>query len=200
MDGDFCPLSDLIHLSKQYNAPLIVDEAHAIGVVGKSGEGLSQHENLQDDIFSRIYTFGKACGCHGAVVTGSKQLKDYLINFARSFIYTTALPEHSVAAIQASYNTFPFLNDERQHLQQLIQYFQQAELKFEKLPSLTPIQIVIVPGNDAVKTIASQLQEAGFDIRPILYPTVPSGKERLRIVLHSFNTLNEVEQLVEILS
>lgn len=200
MDGDLCPLSDLIHLSKQYNAHLIIDEAHAIGVVGETGEGLSQYEKLQDDIFCRVYTFGKACGCHGAVVTGSQQLKDYLINFARSFIYTTALPEHSAAAIQASYNTFPSLNDERQHLQMLIHYFQQARLKFEKLPSLTPIQIVIVPGNDTVKTLASQLQEAGFDIRPILYPTVPSGKERLRIVLHSFNTLYEVEQLVKILS
>ena len=200
MDGDLCPLPDLIHLSKQYNAHLIIDEAHAIGVVGKTGEGLSQHENLQEEIFCRIYTFGKACGCHGAVVTGSHQLKDYLINFARSLIYTTALPEHSVAAIQASYNTFPFLNNERRHLQQLIQYFQQAELQFEKLSSPTPIQIVIIPGNDAIKLIARQLQEAGFDVRPILYPTVPSGKERLRIVLHSFNTLNEVEQLVKILS
>lgn len=200
MDGDLCPLSGLIHLSKKYNAHLIIDEAHAVGVVGKTGEGLSQHENLQDDIFCRVYTFGKACGCHGAVVTGSQQLKDYLINFARSFIYTTALPEHSVAAIQASYSTFPFLNDERQHVQQLIQHFQRAALQFEKLPSSTPVQIVLIPGNDTVKTIASQLQEAGFDIRPILYPTVPSGKERLRIVLHSFNTLDEVERLVKILS
>ena len=74
------------------------------------------------------------------------------------------------------------------------------ELKFEKLSSPTPIQIVIVPGNEVVKAIALQLQEAGFDIRPILYPTVPLGKERLRIVLHAYNTMSEVEQLVKILS
>ena len=92
MDGDFCPLQQLIHLSKKYNAHLIIDEAHAIGVIGEKGEGLCQQENVQHEIFCRVYTFGKACGCHGAVVVGSQQLKNYLINFARSFIYTTALP------------------------------------------------------------------------------------------------------------
>jgi len=200
MDGDFCPLQQLVSLSKKYNAHLIIDEAHAIGVIGENGEGLCQHENLHNEIFCRVYTFGKACGCHGAAVTGSQQLKDYLINFARSFIYTTALPEHSVAAIQASYNTFPFLNDERKHLKKLIDYFQNAALKFQKLNSSTSIQIVIIPGNDVVKDIALQLQEAAFDVRPILYPTVPLNKERLRIVLHAFNTINEVEELVKILS
>lgn len=200
MDGDICPLQQLVHLRKKYHAHLIIDEAHAIGVIGKNGEGLCQHENLQNEIFCRIYTFGKACGCHGAVVAGSQQLKDYLINFARSFIYTTALPEHAVAAIQASYNTSPFLDNERKHLQQLIKFFQQAELKFEKLSSSTPIQIVIVPGNEIVKNIALELQNAGFDVRPILYPTVPLNKERLRIVLHAFNTIHEVEELIKILS
>lgn len=200
MDGDFCPLQQLIQLSKKYNAHLIIDEAHAIGVIGENGEGLCQHEIVQQEIFCRVYTFGKACGCHGAAVTGSQQLRDYLINFARSFIYTTALPEHATAAIQAAYNTFPFLKDERKHLQQLINYFQQAKLRFEKLNSQTPVQIVIIPGNDVVKNVALQLQEAGFDIRPILYPTVPAGKERLRIVLHAFNTMQEVEEIIKILS
>lgn len=200
MDGDFCPLQQLVALSKKYKAHLIIDEAHAIGVVGMQGEGLCQHENLQDEIFCRVYTYGKACGCHGAAVAGSQQLKDYLINFARSFIYTTALPEHSVATIKASYHTFPYLNEERIQLQKLISYFQKAELRFEKLQSSTPIQIVIIPGNDVVKDIALQLQQSGFDVRPILYPTVPLNKERLRIVLHAFNTLTEVDQLVKILS
>jgi 8-amino-7-oxononanoate synthase len=200
MDGDFCPLEELVSLSKKYNAHLIIDEAHAIGVVGKQGEGLCQHKNLQHEIFCRIYTFGKACGCHGAAVTGSQQLKDFLINFARSFIYTTSLPEHAVAAIKAGYNTFPFLNEERNHLHELIKYFQQADIRFEKLRSSTSVQIVIIPGNEEVKKIAFQLQKSGFDIRPILYPTVPAGKERLRIVMHAFNTMNEAEQLVKILS
>ena len=200
MDGDFCPLHELILLSKNYNAHLIVDEAHAIGVIGLQGEGLCQYEHLEQDIFCRVYTFGKACGCHGAVVCGSQNLKDYLINFARSFIYTTALPEHAVATIQASYNTFPFLQNERVHLQRLIHYFQQAALKFDKLNSSTPVQIVIIPGNEEVKKIAAQLQHEGFDIRPILYPTVPLNKERLRIVIHAFNTIDEIEELINILS
>jgi len=200
MDGDFCPIHSLVTVSKNYNAHLIIDEAHAIGVVGAKGEGLLQQEIVHDEIFCRVYTFGKACGCHGAVVAGSQQLKDYLINFARSFIYTTALPEHAAAVINASYNTFPFLQEERAHLQRLIHYFQQSGLKFEKLPSLTPIQIVMVPGNDAVKQTAARLQSTGFDIRPILYPTVPLNKERLRIVLHAFNTIDEVDEVVNILS
>jgi 8-amino-7-oxononanoate synthase len=200
MDGDFCNLQQLVSLSKQYNAHIIIDEAHAIGVTGVQGEGLCQCENIQHEIFCRVYTYGKACGCHGAAVSGSQQLKDYLINFSRSFIYTTALPEHAVAAIIASYDTFPFLSDERKHLQKLISYFQNAELKFAKLNSSTSIQIVIIPGNDVVKNIALQLQQAGFDVRPILYPTVPLNKERLRVVLHAFNTISEVEELVKILS
>lgn len=200
MDGDFCPLQQMAALSKKYNAHIILDEAHAIGVIGENGEGLCQSENLDQEIFCRVYTFGKACGCHGAVVCGSQQLKDYLINFARSFIYTTALPEHATAVIQAAYNTFPFLKEERAHLQRLIEYFQQAAIKFEKLHSITPIQIVMIPGNEEVKKIAAQLQHEGFDVRAILYPTVPLNKERLRIIIHAFNTIDEIEELIHILS
>lgn len=200
MDGDFCPLQKIVALSKTYNAHVIIDEAHAIGVIGEKGEGLCQSENLEQKIFCRVYTFGKACGCHGAAVCGSQQLKDYLINFARSFIYTTALPEHAAGVIQASYNTFPFLKEERAHLQRLIEYFQQAAIKFEKLPSSTPVQIVMIPGNEAVKNIAAQLQHEGFDVRAILYPTVPLNKERLRIIIHAFNTIDEIEELINILS
>lgn len=200
MDGDFCCLNEMIDLCKRFNAHLILDEAHATGIVGENGEGLAQKENMQPEIFCRIYTYGKACGVHGASIVGSKKLKDYLINFARSFIYTTALPEHAVAAIQASYQTFPFLHKERNHLKALIGYFQQAVLKFKKLVSETPIQVVIIPGNDLVKQVASQLQNANLDVRPILYPTIQAGKERLRIVLHSFNTKEQVQSLIENLS
>ncbi|MBS1747954.1 MAG: 8-amino-7-oxononanoate synthase [Bacteroidetes bacterium] len=200
MDGDYCPLEELVALKKKYNAHIIVDEAHAIGVVGENGEGLTQHKNLQDEVFCRVYTFGKACGCHGAVAVGSNKLKDFLINFARSFIYTTALPEQAVAAIRLSYKIFPLLNKERKQLHQLIDIFQQANIRFENLNSFSAIQVVIVPGNDEVKNIAQQLQDHNLDVRPILYPTVPAGKERLRIVLHAFNTLQEIEQLIKILS
>ena len=200
MDGDLCPLQELITLCKKYNAHLMIDEAHATGVIGERGEGLVQQLQLQEQVFCRIHTFGKACGCHGAVVLGSVQLRDYLINFARSFIYSTALPEQAVAAIRASYRLFPTLINERKHLQQLIHLFQAAPISYPKLPSATAIQAVLVPGNEAVKTLAEALQQKGFDVRPILYPTVPKGKERIRIVLHAFNTKAEVQQLTGLLN
>ncbi len=200
MDGDFCDLNNIICLCKKHKAHLIIDEAHATGVVGESGEGLTKKENLQHEIFCRIHTYGKACGVHGAAILGTENLKKYLINFARSFIYTTALPEHAVVAIKASYQTFPFLHNERIRLKELIENFQQAQLKFQKLTSETPIQIVIIPGNEQVKKIAKQLQNKDIDVRPILYPTVPAGKERLRIILHSFNTLEQLQILIKNLS
>ncbi|MFY7900102.1 MAG: aminotransferase class I/II-fold pyridoxal phosphate-dependent enzyme [Chitinophagaceae bacterium] len=199
MDGDFCLLEEIITLCKQYHAHLIIDEAHATGVVGEKGEGLVQHLQYQDWVFARIHTFGKACGTHGAVILGSHNLRNYLINFARSFIYSTALPPHTIATIQKSYQTFPNMHSERNHLQSLILHFQQTELNYEKLISFTPIQIVMVNGNDAVKKLADTIQQKGMDVRPILYPTVPKNKERLRIVLHSFNTINELNTLIAVL-
>jgi 8-amino-7-oxononanoate synthase len=199
MDGDLCPLNELVALATKYNAHLIIDEAHATGVIGEKGAGLVQQLQLQDKIFARVHTFGKACGCHGAAVLGSQQLKSYLLNFARSLIYTTALPEQAVAAIKASYGTFPLMQAEREHLAQLALQFQSAVIAYEKLSSLTPIQAVVVGGNEQTRSLATKLQQAGFDIRPILYPTVPRGKERLRIVLHAFNTPKELSMLVELL-
>lgn len=195
MDGDVCPLNDIITICEKYNAHLILDEAHATGVIGEKGEGLAQKLALQHRIFCRMHAFGKAVGCHGAVVLGSKKLKDYLINFARSFIYSTSLPEHSIAAIKTAYQVFPGLQQERRHLQQLIKAFKAAPAQYEKLSSTTPIQIVMVPGNDNVKKVAAKLQQHDLDVRAILYPTVPKGAERLRIVLHAFNTMEELDLL-----
>ena len=200
MDGDFAPLPEIVTLCRQYKAHLIVDEAHATGVVGERGEGLVQQLQLQQHCFARIHTFGKAVGCHGAVVLGSHTLRDYLINFSRAFIYTTALPESSVEAIRIAYSIFPDMDAERRHLSQLVSGFQQSAISYEKLASLTPIQVVIIPGNDKVKEVAHRLQSANLDVRPILYPTVPKGSERLRIVLHAFNTIPELERLQQLLS
>jgi 8-amino-7-oxononanoate synthase len=200
MDGDKAPLSEIAELCKKYHAQLIVDEAHATGVVGENGAGLVQYLNLHEQCFARIHTFGKAVGCHGAIVLGSALLRNYLINFSRSFIYTTALPEISVHAIKTSYETFPFLINERQHLNKLIQIFQSADKSFQKLISATPIQVVIIPGNEKVKEIATLCQANNLDVRAILYPTVPKGSERLRIVLHAFNTVADLELLMRLLS
>jgi 8-amino-7-oxononanoate synthase len=200
MDGDTAPLQEILDSCVQHNCHLIVDEAHATGMIGEKGEGLAQHLQLHKNCFARIHTFGKALGAHGAVVCGSKLLRDYLINFARPFVYTTALPEASVAAIRIAYDVIAKCNAERSHLQQLIKQFQESRDKLSPsfhLPlSQTPIQGIVIPGNEAVKKVAAKLQASGFDVRPILYPTVPRGSERLRIVLHSFNRKEDVNQLI----
>jgi 8-amino-7-oxononanoate synthase len=198
MDGDLAPLQQLTELCQQHNCHLIIDEAHATGIIGERGEGLTQHLQLHHRCFARVHTFGKALGCHGAVVLGSAALRDYLINFSRPFIYTTALPEVSVAAICASYNIFPALAQERIQLNELVDAFQSAAAnsRYTILQSNTPIQGIVVPGNEAVKQVAARLQKNGLDVRPILYPTVPRGSERLRVVLHSFNMKEEVLKVI----
>ena len=199
MDGDQAPLDAIVSLCHRYGAHLIVDEAHATGVIGAAGEGLVQEKNVQKECFARIHTFGKAVGCHGAIVLGSARLRDYLINFSRAFIYTTALPPASVRAIATAYELFPRMNDQRSRLQQLIRRFRDATIGYERLNSTTPIQVLVVPGNAAVRQVAERLQQGGLDVRPILYPTVPRGGERLRIVIHSFNTPEEIDRLIALL-
>jgi 8-amino-7-oxononanoate synthase len=195
MDGDIAPLAEIAKLCEQYRALLIVDEAHASGVIGERGEGAVQMSGLQKKCFARVHTFGKALGCHGAVILGSHTLREYLINFCRPFIYSTAIPPVSVAAIRSSYDIFPGMTREREMLRKLIAAFNHPEFK----KSETPIQCFIRPGNENVKQIAQKLKESNLDIRPILYPTVPLGEERLRITLHSFNSMEETLQLISIL-
>lgn len=199
MDGDMAPLKEMAAACEKAGAHLIVDEAHATGVVGEQGEGLVQALGLAGKCFARVHTFGKALGCHGAIVLGSDELRKYLVNFSRAFIYTTALPPTAVAAIMASYNLFPYMTEARTHLAALITRFRQATHTLQVLPSETPIQIVLTPGNEFTRRQAAALQSANLDIRPILHPTVPKGQERLRIVLHSFNTFEEVDQCANML-
>jgi 8-amino-7-oxononanoate synthase len=199
MDGDLAPVEELVDICEKYGAHLIIDEAHAIGVIGDKGEGLVQKLGLQEQVFARIYTYGKGPGCHGATIVGSHKLRSYLINFARSFIFTTALPETAIRAIAKSYSIFPGMQAEREKLNFLISFFCAQSLSFEKLKSETPVQGLIIPGNTEVKNIAAILEMKGFDIRPILYPSVPKGKERLRISLHAFNTEDQIFKMTNIL-
>ncbi|RPE08949.1 8-amino-7-oxononanoate synthase [Chitinophaga lutea] len=199
MDGDLAPLTEIAALCEKSGALLIVDEAHATGVIGGKGEGLVQALQLAGSCFARVHTFGKAVGCHGAVVLGSAVLRDYLINYSRSFIYTTALPPQAVAVILAAYGIFPDMQAERRHLQQLIQQFRAGVPEDRRLDSETPIQVVMAPGNEAARGLAQRLQLEGLDVRAILHPTVPRGGERLRVVLHSFNTEQEVAKLIRII-
>lgn len=203
MDGDSPNLVELVFLCEKFNALLVIDEAHALGVFGQNGEGLVQHLGLQDKVFARIMTFGKGLGCHGAVILGSNELKEYLVNFARSFIYTTGLSPHSVATINVAYSFLQAKTDELQKLKQNIQFFK-SELVNQEIDSVfvesdSAIQCAVIEGNTKVKQIAFELQRNGFDIKPILSPTVPEGQERLRICLHSFNTEEEMKALVKFL-
>ncbi len=207
MDGDFPDLVALSNLAEEYNCYLIVDEAHATGVFGEKGQGLVQELEIQDKIFARIITFGKALGCHGAAIFGSKELKDYLINFSRSFIYTTALPPHSVACIIETYILLEVSdnkNSEVVKLKENIRFFQEEILKNELnsyfIKSHSAIHCCIIPGNEAVKKLAHKIQAEGFDVKPIRSPTVPKGKERLRICLHSFNKKEDIKSLVKLLA
>lgn len=207
MDGDFPDLVALSKLARAHNCYLIIDEAHAVGVFGEKGQGLVQELKLQDKVFARIVTFGKALGCHGAAILGSEQLKDYLINFSRSFIFTTALPPHSVACLMEAYKTLEAVDSTNSgvlKLQKNIRFFQKEIRKSGLDPyfikSKSAIHCCIIPGNDAVQKLALQIQAEGFDIKPIRSPTIPKGKERLRICLHSFNTQEDIQSLISLLA
>jgi 8-amino-7-oxononanoate synthase len=204
MDGDTPNLEELAQLSEKYNCHLVIDEAHALAVFGSTGQGLVQNLQLQNQVFARIMTFGKGLGCHGSAILGSQELKDYLINFARSFIYTTGLSPHSVATILVGYQ---HLESEKQTIEKLrenIIHFNQEKnilgLKPMFVRSKSAIQSGIIPGNQNVKSIANLLQEKGFDVKAILSPTVPEGQERLRICLHSYNTKEEISEVLSLLS
>ncbi|WP_338648626.1 pyridoxal phosphate-dependent aminotransferase family protein [Flavobacterium sp. KS-LB2] len=204
MDGDCPNLEELVSVSTKHQCYLVVDEAHALGVFGSTGEGFVQMLGLQDNVFARIMTFGKGLGSHGAVILGSVELKDYLVNFARSFIYTTGLSPHSVATILIAYQQLKKDSVSILKLRENIIYFNQEKnmlgLKPLFVRSKSAIQSAIIPGNEKVKTIANQLQEKGFDVKAILSPTVPEGQERLRFCLHSYNSHEEISEILRLLS
>lgn len=206
MDGDVAPLREIVQLTKQHSACLIVDEAHGTGVIGARGEGLVQHLGLQQEIDVRIHTYGKAMGCHGAAVLGSRDLIDVLINFSRPFIYSTALPPASYAAISHAYDLLRDDVTSRERLHAVIGSFRSriseqdwSAFGTSWLDSTTPIQGLIVGHVTRARKIAEYLQSHELDVRPILSPTVAEGTERLRICLHSFNTEDELDLLFDTL-
>lgn len=202
MDGDEPKLADFIEVCKEFGWHLIVDEAHGLGVCGESGKGSSFQFGGSDDIFARVLTFGKAAGFHGAAVLGSRVLIDYLINFCRPFIYSTALPPSDYKKLQQLLSHLIAAEKERKQLKLLVEQFRKWQLtqtNFNFISSLSPIQNLLVPGNAEVSKLAEYLQENGYDVRPIKNPTVPAGSERLRIILHSYNTAAELDGLTRLL-
>lgn len=201
MDGDSPDLKAFAVFAEERKCYLIVDEAHAVGV---KGGGLIAETGLQDRVFARLVTFGKAIGAHGAAILGTENLRNYLINYARSFIYSTALPPHSVATIIAAYE---YVEEDGAaevfRLQKNIRYFMSEVSKLgiqnNFLKSESAIQGFVLSGNERVKMVSEKLLKKKFDVRPILSPTVPEGKERLRICLHSFNSEAEITDLLNAL-
>lgn len=191
-DGSIVDLPYLCQIAKHYNAHLIVDEAHAVGVYGQRGQGLVAEYNLTDQVFAQVTTFGKALGTYGAVILGQLTLKQALINFAPSYIYTTALPFHALAAIKCSYDLFPYMNAERDHLRKLIQFFREHC----SYSSMSHIQPIPVKGNQSVKQFAQRLATFGLDARALMSPTVQRGHELIRVCLHAFNTEHELNLLL----
>lgn len=199
MDGDTSPLREILELTERYDASLIVDEAHAVGLYKK---GLVCQLELEHRVFARVVTFGKALGCHGAIVLGSALLREYLINFSRSFIYTTAAPFHQLASIKMAYRFLGSADDEIEKLKENISLFKKLlshNKDFTFISSDSAIQCVILGNNNKTREMAAQLQNADLDVRPILSPTVPEGTERLRICLHTFNTKDEITLLADTL-
>ena len=205
MDGDCSPLVELASFCKIVNAHLIVDEAHAIGVFGKNGKGLCDELNIEQLCFARIYTYGKAMGCHGASVVGSEELKHYLINFSRSFIYTTAMPEHNLLSIKAAYQLLKKTIEVEKYEWQNIRYsiedntlMTASQQNF--MDSTSAIHCHILTGNKDVQVFEEKLAKRNFFVKSIKSPTVKEGQERMRLCLHSFNTKDEITELVSLIN
>jgi len=199
MDGDTPPIREISDLTEKHSANLIVDEAHAVGLYGL---GLVDKE-IKDRVFARVVTFGKALGCHGAVVLGSQLLKDYLVNFARSFIYTTGPTLHQLASIKVALELLMHSSAVIESLKDNITLFKQnlhPAAKNMLIFSNSAVQCVLCNNNETAKQMAAGLQNAGLDVRAILSPTVPAGGERIRICLHSFNTPVEIYLLTNFIN
>ncbi len=202
MDGDAPDLKEMLNMCERYGAKLILDEAHALGVFDW---GLAQEQNIHQRIFARIMTFGKGLGCHGAAILGSQSLIQYLTNYSRSFIYTTALPPHSLSTILSAYQHLQKIIDETQStkLHDNIKLFRDTYKKLgltaHFIDSHSAIQSCVISENKQVKLLSEHLRQHNYDVKAILAPTVPQGQERLRFCLHSFNTQSDIEQVLTIL-
>jgi len=202
MDGDFAPLSEIVRLCNRFSAKIVVDEAHSTGVWGEQGEGIVKIQGFEKQVYARIMTFGKALGIHGACICGSNILKDYLINFSRPFIYTTAPGPFEVTAISVA---FDFLSENKtlqSKLKNNVSFFKD-QLKLSKneiIDSDSPIQAIKIFGNKNALHLSTLLNQEGFDVRAILSPTVPLGKERLRICIHAFNNSDEILKISQLLN
>lgn len=201
MEGDVAPLESILRLAKRFGASLIVDEAHAIGVCGPQGRGIAAALGIERELLAVVHTCGKALASAGAFVCGGRELKDFLINRARTFIYSTAMPPYFAGQIRAAVELACAADREREHLREIANELR-SRLKDTGIncgTSSTHIVPVILGSNEAALHAASELQRAGFAAKAIRPPTVPEGTARIRVSLTSRITMEQVVQLAELL-
>ncbi|WP_019583066.1 8-amino-7-oxononanoate synthase [Thioalkalivibrio sp. ALE16] len=202
MDGDIAPLPELAALAREFDAWLMVDDAHGLSVLGATGGGSCQHHGLgADEVPILMGTLGKGFGTAGAFVAGSKALIEALIQTARPYIYTTAMPAALAAATLASVRIAEAAEDRRAHLQGLLQRLGEGldRLGLQHPPPLTPIQPVHIGDARRASAVAERLLAAGFLVPAIRPPTVPEGQARLRITLSASHTESQVDTLLRAL-
>lgn len=201
MDGDIAPLPELAAAARRHSAWLMVDDAHGFGVIGPGGRGSAAHFDLgRSDVPVLMGTLGKACGTFGAFVAGSEELIETLIQEARSYIYTTALPPAVAEATRASLRLLA--DDERRaHLRALIARFREGAqaLGLTVMASHTPIQPLVVGEAERAVNLSAALFERGILVTAIRPPTVPAGTARLRITFTAAHTVTQVDQLLDAL-
>ncbi|HZV63091.1 MAG TPA: 8-amino-7-oxononanoate synthase [Methylophilaceae bacterium] len=201
MDGDIAPLKDLVEVCKRHDAWLLIDDAHGFGVLGQQGQGCLNHFNLKSPHIIYMATLGKAAGVSGAFIAGERVVIDYLIQNARTYIYTTAMPPALAAASLQSVKLIGASHDKRAHLHELIAHLQfRLRLKrWQLMDSATPIQPLVIGSNDEAVLVSEHLLEDGILVPAIRPPTVPKGSARLRISLSAAHTVVDVERLAQAL-
>jgi 8-amino-7-oxononanoate synthase len=200
MDGDSPDFDTLFKVAKESKAELLIDEAHSFGIVGSKGVGFISENNKIDSCLCTIYPLGKALGLSGCLVAGSQLMIDFLINFSRSFIYSTGPSKQHV--LQLNKQLHDLADKSSNSIFELKNYFIEKlndKCSFITGPNSTIIS-VIIPGNENVKSIEKELLDNGFFIKAILYPTVAKGSERLRICIHDFNSESQLTRLAELLN
>jgi len=201
MDGDIAPVPALLALCEKYDAWLMLDDAHGFGVLGQDGRGILSHFKVQSPRIIYMATLGKAAGVAGAFVAGDETIIEYLIQSAKTYIYTTASPPALSAALVAAVNVMKTDLPRHQHLANLIQIFK-SELQlnaWQLMPSITAIQPVLVGSNERVLALSEYLLTRGIFVPAIRPPTVPKDTARLRVSLSAAHTEADVRLLIKTL-
>jgi 8-amino-7-oxononanoate synthase len=203
MDGDLAPVQELLKIAEEFDALLLIDDAHGFGVLGKQGHGILEQEKLNSERIIYIGTLGKAAGISGAFICAQESFIEWLIQKGRPYIYSTATPPAIAHALLKSIEMIEGTEgqERRAQLNQLIDIWQQEMVfsHWEKIPSCTPIQPVILGSNANALLVANLLDKAGYWIPAIRPPTVPAGSARLRITFSAKHSAEDLRQLIHTL-